>query len=1644
MVDDGDADCCELQQPQNQQNLRRGPIQIIMSSKHFRKRRRKRDKSYIDSIKVNQDQRFSSISMYALVSVSLYFILYSSNCVRANDSYPRLRLAEPRFRDKLSPNIQPYSTNSGVRQDPEVATSLVPLLNSVRSYPISNGDPLFNQQTNRERDKLLRKLSSTMILETIFNNKLPIDREINTRSNHLITQNASRWVNKTHISNEIRTKQAGRMLPNPKSEKINHFPLQMIVSSTNQTNTFSNEDPQEERTNETKTKDSFDQRSLSYLVDKLFDLNPNLSDVISRLPSTRPPLRPKLSNNIKINRPKLTLDMLIKDEYDSRVQPMIETLKSQQNLSNISPSRSTTKADILNHRLDDSITSSEATTSVSTSSSQFKISDGQVMTTATPSAKENNDEPSSDEDGPEDYEDSIDDESPDNPTIDRQAPETTISKTKKILRNVPPYQLANPVEKQFTSSKKESKDYDQPNVLTSSTSGSILIDGQQRRAFSARDRTAEKVVDSSARGSLVFSDGVDEAEKANRNKDSLNGKGIKFSPKLTTDKLGESFLLNQLFSTMNPLIDLNLKLGANTSGTNADIAHNPLIYKGYVGKDDYLITTTSSDWSKPLGNSRDTQTTNPYKYNQIITTTQTPPTEPPTVPYNYYLNQPVTNAQSVPAMVIPTSESPLEYTTTRPLIVTNSIVAPTKPPQNPSQVQGKSNFKEFVSPNDSIDPNVTVPVSDRKFSFQLPIDKNQTKLLHHSHRTTDRQSINLNSTKNHVSQIGQTQATHDGIDNNSRRKVSNTSSRLNEADRSWSPAKVQQHEKSPSQNHRQQQQHDMNVNHTNTLLVSVTNSSSPITFPFVEVKSKPSTYGSNVTKNTLLYKNQIEDLTEPVEQNKGESELSQAHDKERIKSRISTSGNKIDGKNQVDNHKDVLSDQQGNIDTINEDLTDQPKTSEEKVVHASDNNNNQDDGENEYETDEAHSRLSGKENSRTTTKKGVNINGKVRGFINTAEDRTRFKKINKFQGHEPASSDISLSGTDRIGHRHVSTQNQTNRYVKFHQPTRTSESIMVGEKIQPTNTLISSANPDASISSSGNVVGNHAIQTNSNFFGEASSETPMMEISTSLFNLENKNLRQSNRQRNIDAFNDPYQKTSSNTFLSTIQNPFSTTQASPTSPQLSASFTTPTTILKENSDKNATIRQTGDITKSTISESKSSSDRLAFILIGGSCVLSVVCLVLAAMSMRCQDMCDDYHSLRNAERAAMKLQKHRLKYTKNHQVNRSNHGRLSSAESGQSLIEDSNDDKGFEINVDDTDLHLARNLRSQTNAKSIQFSETIEKNNQPWQQTNGYQGPSNNQHHANDGHQICGCENCMSRRLRLHDYLMMGEKNLSWLHPYHQMQQHSRLQPLFGAGSSVNTFFPHNQALRSYSALAGAGNALDTSAFIDNQPVAHSCAIKRSKSFLSKSRNLQPHKHANQSFGHINCGMVDVECNNLNHEHAQHICHHYQHHVKCPNSNETTVSDESETTLNETLHCEKNHAHCSRDCTTRNTDNNRNRLKLMQIAKLNTQISNGWKKQHANQAKRISSGISDNHQSYHQQVATSTSSDSGTIRRCTCVKDHHHHHHHHNHLESVVHNRRSQLNHKSSHKRPGKHDPQQPQKRDKSMLVWSTNGDRLI
>ena len=65
------------------------------------------------------------------------------------------------------------------------------------------------------------------------------------------------------------------------------------------------------------------------------------------------------------------------------------------------------------------------------------------------------------------------------------------------------------------------------------------------------------------------------------------------------------------------------------------------------------------------------------------------------------------------------------------------------------------------------------------------------------------------------------------------------------------------------------------------------------------------------------------------------------------------------------------------------------------------------------------------------------------------------------------------------------------------------------------------------------------------------------------------------------------------------------------------------------------------------------TERLAYILIGSCCAISIFCLIVVAFSIRCRDMCAEYKNWKNAEKLALfnyRYQQHQQQQQRNHRL----------------------------------------------------------------------------------------------------------------------------------------------------------------------------------------------------------------------------------------------------------------------------------------------------------------------------------------------------------------------------------------------------------
>lgn len=1497
----------------------------------------------------------SFVSLSLIVSLFLSILLFPEiSVVKFNTmANCQLILDHPKNRNfksnrhSISPMVSTY----------EPITQLPPFLSPVEMINVHKSkrdkefSPIESSDGNSNKhDDLLRKLSSTMLLESLLRHPFPINKSTFPP----LTISAVE-----HPKNN-RTFQFDSRLSSTKPVVSKHKRFKQEPISNNQMDTSTTNISVSNNHEFGGTSDSFNSKSLTYLVERLLSMNPTKEQPPTHY--ERPKSRPKYSyeftkppnakpankHDLNINKPlqvppnilsplpPLNLDLLIKSEYDSRVEPMIKSLEEQQRLSTPSrPYHNGSKninqkgvAGYSNHRDELMAGGSMATTtlnplndtenpqlttpnlfvnmpttttttlpprisSTTTTRSQAKITDPM----ATPDLIDTNididDFDESDDEEEEDNEETVG-QNTKKSRVDKTRPQMNATFPRKVLKNVPPYQF---VEQSMRTIIRP--DSSRMNAQATNSNTSSASDFSKASSATTKSLAVDKSPVASNQGSLMYSDGGEEAaERANRRRldeataktnktvgrNGSSGKSQSLPKKKTpisdtsksgsstkSDKLGESFLLNQLFSTVNPLTELTNKLNEHEfpSTMSRDPSefspHNPLIYKGYVGKDDYLLSTTASDWSRPIG-VRDHLPPMLHRYPYPTSrpaTTPAPPTEPPSVPYNYFLNQPVTNAQSVPTMVIPTSDPP-ELTTKIPIFATSKFEVP-------------------------------LEKHEKRFSYQYPDKsssqaKNQTKKWSVWHNSTSNQRADDLDTHR-----PQDLASLSENENTGRRKesVSNFNRSSEVSGKNWAPTKIDHENESQrtSSNPVATRKFFVAGNSSSPRLVSVDKKSSssrdrnestiktltPIDFRQYDKNRGVVATTTEIPPPVVLLSDE-DDGQDQVAAGNGtvQSQKNLSHDQTRSNS-VRHNGNsrnqtKISKADSAENDSRVHlpSEDYGNQSSPEGDNSEEVTTTTRKVKRpltattttsaSSTASKHGDvdiavDNSNDADTDEQVKQAPSKPKQSHGRKKLARPMNRTHGFIN----------------HEPASSDISYAEIDK--HNNHTTRLMGNGSRLDHP----KESIMIDGADSGTIQL-SSGMDSIGPSSFGST-----IIPNSNFYGEASSESPTLDSSIPMlspgitFKSQHNNIRHQHHDHqhaNKVLPDDPYQKISSDNIISTLRQPF---PSSPTLPDVKS--TTETRTVIPNVLRDDTVIN-GDV-KAAIG--KTSNDRLVLALIAGFCVISVFCLVVAFTLMRC----DDYRSVRNAERAALKLQRHRLKYTENHRINRQNRQSAAADVGGRShlIVDDMNNHSSLDSGVN----QMVSGHATCTHAKSIHHHHhhppppkpqhllyqphqlhQHQHHNQAdsidldlWNSTRNRQIPSLRD--TKSHHQPCTCANCApNQRCLCRDEIITNNGNvnntnnnnntngphLSWMHPYYYMQQQGRSRPLFGVGSSVGTFFPRRMEDQNFRD----GGSVDAQILIDNQPPLH---------------------HGT--------GNNNVRCTNPDHDHHSHqLCHHHNTtHHKC-------------------------------------------------------------------------------------------------------------------------------------------------------------------
>lgn len=1460
--------------------------------------------------------------------------------------------------------------------------------------------------TSVNRTELLKKLSSDRLLEAlsrrIANNQ--------TTSSSLGTRLGSKPLLMVENPHESNTKSNRIVIhsdeQNSSKYKSDHDNVDKLTSETalHQSTIIGakKSDDEEKVPNTSGKSDLFNASSLNYLVEKLLNVDSlKQSTRIPVYPSKRPSPRKKIEQRIDSqssldrlnflkNAPK-TLDILIREEYNSRVEPMLQSLLNQQKLSGQQTLQSSvdnpvTKTGPANHKTTEMYSTMSSTSLDPIATSLHGSEPSNILNlSSTITSVSNGDQNTS-----VDFEDLLDlegDGESDEPDDDYESTEKIPTSTAgrlpsdtsglitkgTRLRNVPPYQLSVNFHSVNQRPNFGTEPPETP-TTTSSTLNTVTTrhesnsdQKQQGRRNNTNSKTSEREAVATNRGSLVFSDGAEEAMRLNRSNTRKKAQSHleidMANPRVKLNSLGshsgETNLLKQLFSTVRPSRDSQVRLSEHTKVVQKDhLAPNPLVYSGYVGKDDYLISSIASDWSRPLTN-RETNTTAIYKYpySAIGTTTRRPQSNLPTS-YSIYQEQPLTNAQTVPSMVIPTSASP-----------TLRFPRPTYPSMHLTDYQQKnmssmSNQSLHNSVADGSYPNTTnvsflneTARRDPQASIAILNEKGNAVVLSNNPITSTR----------HVQQSG-----NDVYLTKIPKEIPPRTSEI------------------PLSSHISD---NMNLNRVDRVssppLLSIVGEKSDSNFqrnhgkPPDESRFSTVMYANSESKNTSS-QGRIDKLSHAGQRNAPIDTVS-----------LSIAEGKTYSRDGVISHgaPDVssadptisLSNSAGNINHTTSDYGFNNNIRKHK--HQPDNMNDRREkpysSMQDYQASESDQHELSSQ-PQTTPKRP------------TDPDLFNKSKPHMNSSHEHKGSEIL--GTNRQDHSsHL--RNSTSILNKT--------SLEVGDDGSSAHF---GTNHSTTVGLPNSASAGSTIISNSNFFSEASSESPIYDNSITVAGIDRANKHGSSSP-------DLYQRIGSVAGGSSVGS--------------SNSIETREVGGNKQSDLNPIT---------TTKTAGKSSDRMAFILIGGSCALSVVCLVFAAMSMRCQDMCDDYRSLRNAERAALKLQKHRLRYTKNHQITRLdaiNNSDVSQQDDFNALNGMKQDGSTDKI-VDFEAVNSSRCLNAPGNGNSKPLEHVVS-NNAGMVSNNGLsnerspgftawnapncQVPVSALVHR-DG--PCGCSNCINYRWIAQNEMLASSKHLSLLHPYYFMQNQSRLKPPFGAGSSVGTFFPRRLEDQSFHG----GGSSDAQILVDNHR-SHSChagldqrGLLQSKSILQRSKRFHP-RHSTRVEPLVCNDVTNLECNNPNHSHHMHKY-----------DLEPSASEESEITVDESIPCDsvkcslhhQNRYHCHHSVS----------MGCMKVQHSKSQQSS----HHGRSTKaKISQPHHHHHHHHHAHQQPSSSSDTGSIAQCTCNRD----------QQPLIfgnHTRQQSTRLKVINYKQPKHDSRasvkRHGKRDKSFLVWSTNRDQLI
>lgn len=1476
----------------------------------------------------------------------------------------------------------PYSIDLQRRPSEIVARS-----NDKLTWPNAQ-ETTFDTKDQENQNRLLRQFSSIMLLESLLKNP----NKTNKSQFPLISLATPKLIkNRQDIEDS-------------KNLDVSTTNVTTVTDSGFTPTSNINQSDHSVNTNQV-----FDAKSLKYLVDKLLTLSPPsdrydyYKNHINIIPNLERLNNETSSQNAKRNSEK-TLDLLIKEEHDSRVA----SVKSSSDRKKVSSMRNDSNQNNsnLNHR-DSSRSSLQKSVStlrpLLTENGRLKTTSnpirGTIRSTSHTKSIDRSDDES--ESGQSNNEDSIDDndEEVDDST---QSPEKQAKSENEISRahpspklQVPPYQLGDRIESLVRGDSNSVGLDIQPTRASIDHSGAEQTQDQPEEIDQKLDRSSSLA----PKNPLVFSDGVDEVDRANRRREQyLND--ISFSDgygsrnpvtpddkrnntssqqvedvrKSNKDRASENHLLDHLLSTVQPLSSLDKRLRDHEISLHTPKTEkpNPLIYNGYVGKDDFHLWPTNRDWSKSLVN-RQSPLPN---INPSTITQQT--TEPPAVPYNYFLHHPTTNAQSVPPMTSSRDDTQDETLPNRinknvHLVEINELPSSIAPKKRLNSIKDHMNHTSRYSH----------PITERDYKIQTKsnatISNNKTRFKDLDPIIAPRGSLNHKYPRDQLN-----------------------------SDQIWSPTKFGQS--------------DLTRNNNTVRMIEPTSGSSRVSPKKVE-RVKPTIRGPSITnlgdnlpssdphgeftpmlnqsdfENTFalvssIAPSDVSDFTMDSPPGISKNYEKFSHDTDTIQNHNLKKLQTVRPARES-NFRDL--NQRGQLGDIGTEpiLT---RTSEESHKNFSKSptirsrpikhriNNQSDFQGDHYSEHTSIPQLLEKKNIRNNHTNSYDQENSytyndipMGGVMNQTRRNVTLFNMN----HEPASSETTLIGLDKSFLMDGQQRNQTLHLIHHINPLKPLDSLVPviqdNSSISSTTISTSTSLPTSTIST---------IIPSSHYPGDSTSELSIgLDNPISIVNSQG--VGKMNQPPTFSE--DPYQRTSSSNIQSTIQRPFSgmTTSIAP-------KWQNTTSLQEEPSNPS--------ITKPS---NKPSSDRLAFILIGGSCALSVVCLVLAAMSMRCQDMCDDYRTLRNAEKAAIKLQKHRLKYTKNHQVARFNNDSNNPVD--VNMMDDVNTPGPISLNED----YLRKQCLINDKPDRYNSGQHCNRESNIW-------SPSNCQVAIPTTliqREVCGCPNWHNRRMIVQKEGKVSESR-RWLHHQQIVQQGSRSKPPFGVGSSVGTFFPHKHS----ESLIHDECSSNPAILIDSQPGTSYLVTEQRGPAVTSNRHRTQHSRLDNVAELCDTGH---ECHHQGHTHS---CQHHRYNIG------TSASDESELTIDECgVSCDS-----EGKCLNHNHHNSHHgRLRLIKFKTSNHQPT-GWKLE---RTRRSSSNR------LAEQNQPASSSESSSIVQCTCSHDQQpliengNNNHNNNNRHHISH-KMNQKQHSSNHE--ARASVKHQSKKDRAVLVWSTNRDRLI